>query len=62
MNPSGEKITGEHKMIFSIYNSSSAKVPVWEEINDVQVKKGEFKVTLGKRTPLPQLGRVRAAC
>ena len=52
-NPSGENVTGEYTVTFTIYDSPDAAVPLWVEIHDVYVKEGEFKVTLGKNTPLP---------
>jgi len=54
-DPSGERMTGEYGVTFTIYDSPDAAVPQWIEVQDVSVNEGEFKVTLGKNTPLPSL-------
>jgi len=54
-DPTGEKLTGERKMTFRIFDSSDATTHVWEESHEVSVKDGKFNVTLGKNIPTPSL-------
>jgi len=54
----GAPLTGTYNMIFRLYDTASAGVPLWEEQwtgpNGVKVSDGLFNVMLGSLTPIPQ--------
>lgn len=49
----GEKMSGEYTMMFRLYDSPTSPAHLWEETHRVEVRDGEFRVTLGQSSPLP---------
>jgi hypothetical protein len=49
----GEFVTGVTNIIFRIYDSESAAIPLWTEVQSVAVEGGFFTAYLGDLTPLP---------
>lgn len=54
LNMDGTPVTGPVRMIFAIYDSSSATTPLWTETqSNVALDNGAFSVQLGSTTPFP---------
>ncbi len=52
-DPAGRGLSGDHIMIFRIFDSIGSQAPIWEERHSVLVKDGRFSVILGNRSNIP---------
>lgn len=53
-DPSGQPITGNHTVRFSLYGSATSGTAVWTEAQTAAVSDGVFSVQLGAQTALPE--------